>query len=386
MTGPKSSRRLLAAVALALLLIPTCKPKSKTQSHKPKSKTQSHKPKCKAHYVARRVRVRKREHHRLVWVRQWKCVKAKGRHAPKQPTSTGTSSGVGPVTGVGPGTPPSPASRDCAGTPGSGTPNYASLDACGYPSPDTTGVPTGTQLTASGRVTASTPGEVINGLAVSGTIDVTASNVTIENTDVANASSCCWGVRIEPGVTGTVLKYDTIHGTDNASGSLAWAVDNAGDFNSVTEDHVYTYDADRILNGPGTVTNSYCLGNANISGEHYECVYTGEGSVVISHDTLLETHAQTGATWVGPDFGDIDTYTVENSLLGGGGYTLYGAATNSSNPARGALVGPVTIENNRFSKLYFPKGGYYGTDDYFDWSKTSWSGNIWDDTGQTVSP
>ena len=219
-------------------------------------------------------------------------------------------------------------------------------------------------MTASGSVTASTPGEVINGLAVSGTIDVTASNVTIENTDVANASSCCWGVRIEPGVTGTVLKYDTIHGSDNASGSLAWAVDNAGDFNSVTEDHVYTYDADRILNGPGTVTNSYCLGNANISGEHYECVYTGEGSVVISHDTLLETHAQTGATWVGPDFGDIDTYTVENSLLAGGGYTLYGAATNSSNPARGVLVGPVTIENNRFSKLYFPKGGYYGADDY----------------------
>ena len=83
MTGPKSSRRLLAAVALALLLVPTCIAAAKTESHKPKSKTQSHKPKCKAHYVARRVRVRKREHHRLVWVRQWKCVKAKGRHAPE---------------------------------------------------------------------------------------------------------------------------------------------------------------------------------------------------------------------------------------------------------------------------------------------------------------
>ena len=47
-----------------------------------------------------------------------------------------------------------------------------------------------------------------------------------------------------------------------------------------------------------------------------------KGASIINHDTLLNTHSQTGATWVGPDFGNIDTYTVENSLLAGGGYTL----------------------------------------------------------------
>jgi hypothetical protein len=395
MTRLAFSRRLFTALALGLLLIPACVAAAKTESHKPKTeshrrkterrkrRTERHKPSCRAGYVARRVRVRKRRHHRLgrhhrlVWVRRWKCVKAKRNPAPVPPPRAGE----GPVTN-----PPQPPSTDCAGAPGSGTPNYASLDACGFPSPDTTGVPAGARLNPSGSITAGTPGEVINGLAVNGTIDVTASNVTIENTDVANASSCCWGVRIEPGVTGTLLKYDTIHGTDNGSGSLAWAVDNAGDINSVTEDHVYMYDADRILNGPGTLTNSYCLDNANISGEHYECVYTGEGSVIINHDTLLNTHSQTGATWVGPDFGNIDTYTVENSLLAGGGYTLYGAATNSSNPARGALVGPVTIQNNRFSRLYFSQGGYWGPALYFDLSKTTWSGNVWDDTNRPVSP
>ena len=274
-------------------------------------------------------------------------------------------------------------SRNCAGAPGSGTPNYGSLDACGYPSPDTTGVTAGTRSKPSGSVTASTPGEVISGLAVSGTIDVRASNVRIENTDVA-VSSCCWGIRIEPGVTGTVLEHDTVHGTDNDYGSLAWAVDNAGDISALTEDHVYAYNVDRILNGPGTVANSYCLDDANIAGEHYECVYTGKGSVIIDHDTLLNPHEQTGATWVGEDFGDIDTYTVENSVLAGGGYTLYGAAAESG--SRGVLAGRVTVENNRFSRLYFAKGGYWGTDVYFDMSKTTWSGNVWDDTNRSVSP
>ena len=389
MTGPKPSRRLLAAAALALLLAPTCIAAAKTQSHRPhskseihKSKAKSHKPRCKAHYLPKRVRVRRREHHRLVWVREWKCVKASSTHTPNNPISPppGPSAGTGGATG----TNPLPPSKDCAGTPGSGTPNYATLDACGYPSPDTTGVPAGTTLTPSGSITASTPGEVINGLAVSGTIDVSASNVTIEDTDVANASSCCWGIRIESGVTGTVLKYDTIHGTDNQSGSLAFAVYNTGAIGGLTEDHVYAYNVDRILQGSGTLTNSFCLSNANISGEHYECVYDGAGSVVINHDTLLETHSQTGATWVGPDFGDIDTYTVENSMLAGGGYTLYGAATNSANPAGGVLVGPVTITNNRFSRLYFPQGGYWGPEAYFDPSKTTWSGNVWDDTKQSV--
>jgi hypothetical protein len=364
MTGPKSSRCLCAALvlAIALLLVP---------AYVAVAKTQSHKPKCRAHYTAKRVRVRKRKHHRLVWVRQWKCVKKPQPHPHPHPSPPPSPS-------------PSPAPLNCAGTPGSGIPNDASLDACGYPSPDTTGVPAGTSLTPSGSITARTPGEVLSGLAVNGTIEVAANNVTIEDTDVAESSSCCWGIRIDPGVTGTVVRYDTIHGTDDESGSLAWAVDNAGDVDAVTEDHVYSYNADRILNGPGTVTNSYCLDNANISGDHYECVYTGAGSVIINHDTLLNPHGQTGATWVGEDFGDIDTYTVENSILAGGGYTLYGAAAGAGDP--GTLIGPVTIENNRFSRLYFAHGGYWGPAAWFDMTKTTWSGNVWDDTNRSVSP
>jgi hypothetical protein len=382
---------LLAAVVLGMLLVPTCiaaastvshKPKSKTEGHK--SKTQGHKPKCKPHYVAKKVRVRKHEHHRLVWVRTWKCVKAKNTHAPNQPTSTtpAPSSGTSPVTGGGSGTTPSPQTRDCAGTPGSATPNYASLDACGYPSPDTTGVPAGTALTPSGSITISTAGQVVNALAVSGTVNIRANNVTIENSDIAYASSSNSAINIASGVTGTLLEHDSIHGTDNGSGSLQSAVsDMAGTVNSVTEDHVYSYNVDRILQGPGTVTNSFNLGNANISGEHYEAVYEGNGSVTLDHDTLLNPHDQTAAIFLSTDFGPLGAVQITNNLLAGGDYTLYGDATNVAN--RG--ISSETVTGNRFSRLYFPDGGLYGPATYMPSSYT-WSGNIWDDTGQPVAP
>lgn len=379
MTGPKSSRWLLAAVALALLLVPTCIAAAKAGSHKPKSQTHAHKPRCNAHYVARRIRVRKREHHRLVWAREWKCVKATRTHAPNQPTSTAPAPSPG-VGSVGPGA--SPSSRDCAGTPGSGTPNYASLDACGYPSPDTTGVPAGTQLTPSGSITASTAGQVINGLAVSGGINVRANNVTIENSDIADANASNGAITIASGVTGTLLEHDTIHGTNNSSGSLAWGVnDNVGSVSSVTEDHVYAYNIDRILQGPGVVTNSFDLENGNISGEHYEAVYVGNGSVTLNHNTFLNPHNQTAAIFLCNDFGPLGTVQVTNNLLAGGDYTLYGDATNIGNGG----VSSETVTGNRFSRLYFARGGIYGPVTAMP-SSSTWSANVWDDTGQSVSP
>ena len=123
-----------------------------------------------------------------------------------------TSQSAGPV---------SSSDLNCAGTPGSGQPNYASMDACGYPSPNTTGVPAGTQLTPSDGFTVSTDGTVVNALDVSGTIEVAANNVTIENSEVSTSGD--FGIDIESGVTGTVIKNVTINGLDTtSSGELRW--------------------------------------------------------------------------------------------------------------------------------------------------------------------
>ena len=191
-------------------------------------------------------------------------------------------------------------------------------------------------------------------------------------------------------MTGTVIKYDSIHGTNTGqSGALAFAVSYFGNtINGVTIDHVNFYNGDRILAGYGTVTNSYCLGGANFNNsgglEHDECIYTDGDSPGIRaiHDTLLVNNGQTAAIFVdNPDFGGggtNGTLDVENSILAGGGYCIYAGAGRST-----PHTGPVTITHNRFTRLYFSDCGQFGPDAYLS-NGATWTSNVWDDTNQNV--
>jgi hypothetical protein len=72
--------------------------------------------------------------------------------------------------------------------------------------------------------------------------------------------------------------------------------------------------------------------------------------------------------------------TISNNLLAGGTYTLYCPIPSTIN---------VKIFNNRFSRIFYPKGGMYGpTSDCLTDGGTprvsAWSGNVWDDTGGPV--
>ena len=281
---------------------------------------------------------------------------------------------------------------NCAGPAGSRTVSQASLDTCGLPSMNTTGPPAGTRLISSGGFTASTPGAVYDGLNVSGSIHVAANNVTIENSSITDVDPNSAAIQIASGVTGTHVNYTSIHGTNaGQSGALAFAVSYYGSsITGVTMDHDNFYNGDRILNGYGTVTNSYCLGGAVFTSggylEHDECIYTDGGAPGIRaiHDTLLVDNGQTAAIFVdNPDYGGggVDgTIDVENSILAGGFYCIYGGAGTSS-----PHTGPVTIKNSRFSRIFYSNCGQYGTDGYFTHSVTTWSGNVWDDTNQPAS-
>ena len=175
-------------------------------------------------------------------------------------TAVVASSSTGGTGGTATGT-------DCSGSPGSKTVSQSALDACGFPSMNTTGPPAGTQLTNSNGFTASTAGAVYNALNVNGGITITANNITIENSNVTDVNDNNAAIQIARGVTGTQIDYDSIHGTNAVqSGSLSFAVWNFGStINSVVIDHTNFYNGDRILAGYGTVTNSYCLGSANFS-------------------------------------------------------------------------------------------------------------------------
>src|SRR6202012_4821296 len=67
---------------------------------------------------------------------------------------------------------------------------FPSPHSCGYPDPSNTGVPPGIALAPSGSLSITQPGAVAPGLQVTGTIQVLADNVTIENTRVIQDQSC----------------------------------------------------------------------------------------------------------------------------------------------------------------------------------------------------
>ncbi len=299
------------------------------------------------------------------------------RHGPRTSHAiSGHSHGT--AVSVSPTHSPSP-SADCAGLPGSARPNYKRLDACGYPSPDTTGVPAGTQLTALGPVTMSSDGAILRAFRVVGTITVAANDVTIENTEVSTSGQ--FGIVIEPGYTGTVIRNVTIHGANTTpAGEMQMGIDNEGDMAAVSADRVRFYNGERILSGPGTLTNSFCLNAVDNPKAHHECIYEGGDSVTLTHNTLLTAQAQTAAIFLSTDVGPLGTVKIVHNLLAGGGYALYGGARPD-----GTGVSSEAVTGNRFSRLYFARGGKWGPAAYMPRSYT-WSGNVWDDTGLPVSP
>ena len=103
----------------------------------------------------------------------------------------------------------------------------------------------------------------------------------------------------------------------------------------------------------------------------------------INHNTLLTAFGQTAAIFVSTDFAALDNVSITNNLLAGGGYVIYGDATNEHNYG----ITSETVTGNRFSRIYYADSGQYGPEDgeYMP-SNATWSGNVWDDTGQPVSP
>ena len=163
-----------------------------------------------------------------------------------------------------------------------------------YPSfPDAacTGVPTGTTLTNSGGLTITTPGQVVDGLNITGNVVVNAPNVTIRNTRItSNAFTVIqnnsYGLVVEdseiinnPGVgnnchVGIGDANFTIRTTEITGCENAINLDSPGNVN--IEDN-YFHDLDTV--GP-----SYVFGN----DPHTDGIQAGEGAanVIIRHNYI----------------------------------------------------------------------------------------------------
>ena len=262
--------------------------------------------------------------------------------------------------------------------------------ACGYPDATNTGVPAGTTLKAqSNDITVSSPGATIKDVALEGSINVEANNTTIEDAEVTvNGTQTCGsscggrGIWIKPGVTGTVIQNVSCHGGALSGVNVTQYCVMSND-SATTIKQLHAYNCTECLAGPMNLSNSFINeSDATIPGEHYEDLYYGggAGALIINHNTMLNQQGQTAVVFTSVDFGNQTTLTITNNLMAGGGYMIYGGGSGSG----GKVVGPVTITGNRFSREFYPNGGYYGVAAYMNEAVTSWSGNVWDETLKSV--
>jgi hypothetical protein len=293
------------------------------------------------------------------------------------------------------GDPPPRSRRNCFEQPG----------ACGYPDPANTGVPPGTPLSPyKGDLQVTTPGTVISDVSVQGTVEILASDVTIRDSEVTTIDgSLGHNILIGPRAGNVVIENTTLRGDDSHANAVQYSVQNSGG-TSNKGIGLQMYNCTECWAGPGTLEDSYVTADGTVAGAHYEDIYYGGGggSLIADHDTLLNPHGQTADVFTKADFGDVDTVTVTNNLMAGGGYLMYGGVGTD-----GSVVGPVTVTGNRFARCltspvpdrggghyctagadahgYWPEGGHYGIAGAFNASATTWKDNYWDDTGDAAA-
>ncbi len=291
---------------------------------------------------------------------------------------------------------------------------------CGYPDSTNTGVPPGSTLTPSGEIVVTTNGAVISRKDVTGSIQVQANNVVIKETEVtvdgtqkcpADTKPCGgYGIRVYEGYTGTVITHDTIHGgAEEGENALQNCVNNEGG-ETTTVTYTYAYHC-TFGHGSGVWEDNYSLLNLTIPELHYDNFiddgYTGK--LVLRHNTFFNPHEQTSEILLQDQFGDINEAVVEDNLLAGGGYMIYGG--EGAHTEEYAVNGPVIVRDNRFARCtgtsestdngkickglafgatdghgFYPRGGFYGAFAHFDEAVSTFSGNYWDNDLEALTP
>jgi len=317
-----------------------------------------------------------------------------GTPAPTSPSPTSPGPTSPTPTTPGATTPPTTAPATNPGTGCSAVPSR-----CGYPDATNSGVPAGTTLKRvpedissgpgwtvdpRGWIQVDTAGTVIDGITTKLSVEIFANNVTVKNS-VIQVGFDDWAVAVRH-VAGAVVDHNTLRATNGTSQRGMVGVKTIyGDERNTT---VTANNISNFSNGvqiySGLIQDNYIHDMGYVSGDHVNGT-TSNGGVTdqlnILHNTVFNQYGQTDAISLFEDFGVEANRRIENNLVAGGGYTIYGGA----NPG-GSQTSNIKITGNRFSRMFFPNSGSYGPATAFDRNGPGnvWSGNLWDDTGATL--
>ena len=254
----------------------------------------------------------------------------------------------------------------------------ASPHSCGYPDATNTGVSTGTNLSPSGCIAVHTDNAVIQNVSITDcTISVFARNVTIRNVKIVIAASEAWAINVYRGGSATIDHVD-VSGRDQSTRSVEYAVASASS-SPVTIAHSNLHNCADCIQGENiTATGNYIHDLANPPGAHVDGIQCNSScGITVTGNTILNQYGQTSDVALFSDWGTPRNSTIANNLLAGAGYSIYGGTDSATG---------IHIVDNRFARLYFPNGGYYGPVAHFNPTGTgnTWTGNIWDDTRAAV--
>jgi hypothetical protein len=298
------------------------------------------------------------------------------------------SSGVTGEAGTSPQAPtPSPSATAEPSTPASASSTKAPAGPGGFPNASNTGVKPGLTLKRSGSIKVTRDGTVLqNLLLVDSSIEVWANNVTIRNVRITtDKQEMDWGIAQRGNYRGLVVEDTEIFSNLKKKISYGIIIHDGGATMRRVNIHAT---ADSIVTSAGVIEDSYLHDPAYFPNDHTDMIQTQGGpgpglTLVIRHNTIINTEGQTGAISLFDDSRPLRNVRVEGNFLAGGGYTLYGGGYRSD----GKTPANIVVVDNVFSRMVFPKGGYYGAVAYFDSGAPGnvWSDNRWED-GKPLKP
>jgi hypothetical protein len=237
----------------------------------------------------------------------------------------------------------------------------------GYPDASNTGVPAGTSLTPTPGFTAGTNNAVYSGLDISGTVRVTATNVTIKNSRISHVDY--FGIDMEPGGSATIQDVEIDCGGTNKKG----IVDE--NFTAIRV-NIHNCEDGAFVGEHATIRDSYIHDLATGPDAHSDGIQAMDAiNVTIEHNRIYGT--DTSAIFLNANTGGplARNTVVKDNLLAGGGWTLYCPVDPSAN---------VQILDNAFSTKFFPKVGGYGPGS--DCANDEiLSGNVYYETGEPIT-
>ena len=275
----------------------------------------------------------------------------------------------------------------------------ASPHVCGFPDATNTGfsptahllsVPSqvssgpGWKYDTRGWVEVSGNGASLSGLYIPYTLDISASNVTINNVEVVKTGNNP-GISLRHTSNVTIENSSIFSPYNTGPNRLQVAIkDIFGDSTGTTINANNIWNTSTAVQiSEGTVENNYVHNLGFYTGDHVDGIasHAGQAALTIVHNTVFNPVNQTCAIGLFEDFGSQFNVTITGNLLAGGGYTVYGGA----NPGRWTPHN-IVITNNRFSPMYYPHSGSYGpTASVANGPGDIWSGNIWDMTLKPIN-